>query len=107
MKDHVKMVADWEDIGTAIPLQELASKIDEATPIVLGRAVHYRSRGSADGKYDSRCVAAIVTAVEGFNYLGLAVLNPTGLFFHSGSPHDSAKFEGGSWHRLSDCIFEL
>lgn len=47
----------------------------------VGRAVHYVARGSADRP--PACRAATVTEVgPDDRTLGLAVLNPTGLFFH-------------------------
>jgi hypothetical protein len=57
------------------------------TPSV-GRIVHYVSRGSADGIYKPECRAAIITQVnydqtDGLEgYVGLAVWNPSGMFFH-------------------------
>ena len=59
----------------------------------IGRIVHYVSLGSADGRFPSLCRAATVTEVlelEPDSFLepgdcprvGLAVTNPTGLFFH-------------------------
>lgn len=57
------------------------------TPTV-GRTVHYHSRGSADGVFAPEPRAAIITQVhegtadeDGAEQVGLAVLNPTGLFF--------------------------
>lgn len=50
-----------------------------------GRMVHYVARGSADGKFPCVCRSAIITEVSpDLNdpyTVGLAVLNPTGLFF--------------------------
>jgi hypothetical protein len=89
-------------------------------PCSIGRIVHYVSYGSpvsADGyqKYPSVCRAAIVTDIpemlsEGPNdgtSVGLAVLNPTGMFFDREVPYDEwdsttalpgAVPQGGSWH---------
>lgn len=72
------------------------------TPSV-GRIVHYVARGSADGIYPSVCRAALITEVgpdqntghEG--YVGVAVLNPTGLFFHDACDYGESK-EPGTWH---------
>lgn len=51
----------------------------------IGRLVHYVARGSADGKFPCACRAAFVTEVTPDmnvpTVIGLAVLNPTGLFF--------------------------
>lgn len=53
----------------------------------VGETVHYRSYGTPGGEYTGRCRAAVVTeretGVENAVQVGLAVLNPTGLFFHS------------------------
>lgn len=81
------------------------------TPPTVGRIVHYVSHGTpvrADGDqaYTSECRAAIVTEVPEIpasdDVLGLAVLNPTGMFFHSladgGCAHDEDTKAGGTWH---------
>jgi hypothetical protein len=50
----------------------------------VGRVVHYVSRGSADGQFPSVCRAAVITSTatgSGVTAVGLAVLNPTGMFF--------------------------
>lgn len=56
----------------------------------IGRIVHYVSYGTPGGEFPSVCRAAVVTEVElgvptslGGERVGLAVLNPTGMFFHS------------------------
>lgn len=88
----------------------------------VGRIVHYVSHGTpvrADGTqaYTKQCRAAIVTEVadpnfgegEGETTVGLAVINPGGLFFRSlaegGCEHDESEAEGnspsyvgGTWH---------
>lgn len=55
----------------------------------VGRDVHYVSRGSADGVFPAKCRAAKVTEVGENGRVGLCVLNPEGLFFHS------LRFDGG------------
>lgn len=62
----------------------------------VGRAVHYVSRGSADGRYKSECRAATITAV-GEGFVSLCVMNPMGLFFDEVVPEGKAD-EGGTWH---------
>lgn len=81
----------------------------------VGRIVHYVSYGTPGGEYTSQCRAAVVTEVpfaplptdpadlrdEGAELLdrgrvGLAVLNPTGMFFHEADY--SEVHDGGSWH---------
>ncbi|AEK10013.1 hypothetical protein FDH96_gp102 [Mycobacterium phage Rey] len=57
----------------------------------IGRIVHYHSYGTPGGEYLSEARAAIITAVyeDGHEladpskvHVGLAVLNPTGMFFN-------------------------
>ena len=77
-----------------------------AAPAGVGRTVHYVSLGSADGQYPSVCRAAIVTEVDPVNpnRLGLAVLNPEGIFLHSlagrGTSYSrcDSGLRGGTWH---------
>lgn len=77
----------------------------------VGRVVHYRSRGSADGRYEPECRAAIVTAVgdypEGISDadrpniavpVSLCVLNPYGMFFDQDVMQSEIGREGGTWH---------
>lgn len=86
----------------------------------VGRIVHYVSHGSPireDGTqaYTSLCRAAVITEVsdypEGLSEgaksniavpVGLAVLNPTGMFFQSlstgGCMQSEEGREGGTWH---------
>jgi hypothetical protein len=67
----------------------------------VGRIVHYVSYGTPGGEYKSQCRAALVTEVndnlDDQNRVGLAVLNPTGLFFDQDLPY-SEGHEGGTWH---------
>jgi hypothetical protein len=87
------------------------------TPLpTTGRIVHYVSYGTPGGEYVSQCRAAIVTEVnpEEPLHVGLAVLNPGGMFFHSlavgGCFQDElppahkilvgerSEHRGGTWH---------
>lgn len=84
----------------------------------VGRTVHYVSYGSpidASGyqRYPSKCRAAIITdiysddnpypdpeivvGVDGSEWIALAVLNPTGMFFDD-CCHDELTKLGGTWH---------
>lgn len=72
----------------------------------VGRVVHYVSYGTPGGEYQSECRAAVVTELTDAAVheetgvpqpLGLAVLNPTGMFFNRHVEHDEAK-AGGTWH---------
>lgn len=75
----------------------------------IGRVVHYVSLGSPGGEYTSQCRAAVITEVDSTDdrRIGLAVLNPTGQFFHSlltggceyFEPNSGAReTRGGTWH---------
>lgn len=75
----------------------------------VGRIVHYVSHGTPvreDGTqaYVAKCRAAVVTEVDDSERfrIGLAVLNPTGQFFHSlgagGCMADFTENQGGTWH---------
>lgn len=76
----------------------------------VGRTVHYVSHGTplrSDGTqaFPPQCRAATVTEVDAQDTgrVGLAVINPTGLFFHplaaGGSVHADAGGQiAGSWH---------
>lgn len=59
----------------------------------VGRVVHYVSYGTPNGEHKSECRAAIVTTLDdwtpGNGGVGLAVLNPEGMFFDRSVPHDS------------------
>jgi hypothetical protein len=77
----------------------------------VGRVVHYVSYGTPEGEYPSTCRAAIITEVAARPgdppptsltepaqlLVGLAVLNPTGLFFDRGVRYDHAP-AAGTWH---------
>jgi hypothetical protein len=72
--------------------------VSEQKPSV-GRVVHYVSYGTPGGEYASECRAAIVTEVDTSDTVGLAVLNPTGMFFNRTIVHDEeSKQRGGTWH---------
>ncbi len=70
----------------------------------IGRVVHYVSHGTPkkdDGSqaYASECRAAIVTKVTNSTNVGLAVLNPSGMFFHESVLLDGKDDPaGGTWH---------
>jgi hypothetical protein len=79
----------------------------------VARVVHYVSLGSADGRYPSLPRAATITEVDpdDCNLVGLAVVNPTGMFFNpltnGGSRYDAGTYDEargettyavGSWH---------
>jgi hypothetical protein len=72
----------------------------------VGRIVHYVSYGTPSGEYGKECRAAIVTQVNApgadeHERVGVAVLNPSGMFFHDDLPElDPALhgYRGGTWH---------
>jgi hypothetical protein len=76
----------------------------------VGRIVHYVSHGTpirSDGsqQFPPACRAAVITEVDADDpgRVGLAVLNPTGQFFHPLSAGGSVLADGagqvaGSWH---------
>lgn len=80
----------------------------------VGQIVHYVSHGTPGGEYGKECRAAIITEVpaDDSSSVGLAVLNPTGMFFNVSPYHDGAgvtplsingappalPYPGGSWH---------
>ena len=72
----------------------------------VGRVVHYVSYGTPGGEYASECRAAIITEVPGpravtsteeDQLVGLAVLNPSGMFFNE-AHQDEDQHTGGTWH---------
>lgn len=72
------------------------------TAPTVGRIVHYVSYGSADGRWTSECRAAIVTEThyEGKDptAIGLAAINPTGIFFDRECRWSENDHTGGTWH---------
>lgn len=93
------------------PDGRIAHGLQQPRPSV-GRIVHYVSHGTPmreDGSqvFQPACRAALITEVDPANpdRVGLAVLNPTGQFFHSladgGCEHIAVEEQpptGGSWH---------
>ena len=78
----------------------------------VGRIVHYRSYGTPRREFTAECRAAIITSVADTDTIngimvvkgltvGLAVHNPTGLFFHETVHYvdpDDGGHVGGTWH---------
>jgi len=76
----------------------------------IGDTVHYVSFGTPKGEFASTCRAAVITETDDGKTVGLAVVNPTGVFFHSladgGCRYDSALGRtpaGGTWHGMDEC----
>jgi hypothetical protein len=66
----------------------------------INRFVHYVSYGSKDGRYASKCRAAIVTEThldQDPPTIGICVINPTGIFFDR-YVRESDEHTGGTWH---------
>lgn len=92
-------------IGAEALTEALDEALEEKEHVMkpsIGRVVHYRSRGSADGVFGAKCRAAVITEVDTDGFVSLAVLNPTGLFFDPMVAHrpDSRP---GSWHAYTEC----
>jgi len=95
------------------------------TQPATGRSVHYVSYGTPAGEYDRECRAAVITEVPDMGaipigpetvspeVIGLAVINPTGMFFNRSVPYDAGHvadyaggtslcggldYRGGTWH---------
>ena len=63
----------------------------------VGRIVHYQAYGTPGGEYPSVPRAAVITEVgEDEQTVGLAVLNPTGMFFNRSIAY-SAERKPGCW----------
>ncbi|TDD24999.1 hypothetical protein E1287_37705 [Actinomadura sp. KC06] len=80
----------------------------------VGRIVHYVSYGTPGGEYTPQCRAAIITEVphvdeartpelhaegeelQARGRVGLALLNPSGMFFNE-ADYDE-QHHGGTWH---------
>jgi hypothetical protein len=81
----------------------MSKQATQQTPSI-GRVVHYVAYGTPGGEYPAgEHRAAIITEVEGPGYVpgdgrvGLAVLNPSGLFFQRYISHDPTG-KPGTWH---------
>lgn len=74
-----------------------------STAPTIGRVVHYQSYGTPGGEHLPEPRAAIVTCIyedapdladPAKTYVGLAVLNPTGMFFNQLVPYAEAPTPG-------------
>ena len=72
----------------------------------IAQMVHYQSYGTPAGEYLSEPRAAIVTEVEEDGAVGLAVLNPSGLFFQRRIPH-AEEPTPGHWNFIPDAEVAL
>jgi hypothetical protein len=70
----------------------------------VGRIVHYQSYGSPGGEYKSLPRAAVITQTQAENpelgdgVVGLAIFNPTGMFFNEKIPYAETPTPGHwSW----------
>lgn len=71
----------------------------------ISRDVHYVSYGTPGGEFPKACRAAKVTEVDPNDErrVGLMVMNPTGLFFHSLADGGSKYDAGGETPGDPDC----
>lgn len=75
----------------------------------IGMVVHYVSLGSADGQYPATCRAAIVTEIDtapvslGGQRIGLAVINPAGIFLRSLGEGGARYHDGAETPGAADC----
>lgn len=109
------LVGHTQTKGASVMTHPAAQPSRPARVPSVGRIVHYVSHGTpvrADGgqAYTSQCRAAVVTAVHGpaaepttledspMYDVGLAVLNPTGVFFHEHAVQMESARDGGTWH---------
>ncbi|MFB7617815.1 hypothetical protein [Kitasatospora sp. NPDC056181] len=61
----------------------------------VGRIVHYTSHGTPGGEYGKECRAAVVTELtDDPAVVGLAVLNPSGMFFNQATYDDGGSQPG-------------
>lgn len=60
----------------------------------IGRIVWYQAHGSPNGLHKSEPRAALVTEVVTETTVGLAVMNPTGMYFNRGCTYDEAGAPG-------------
>jgi hypothetical protein len=64
----------------------------------IGRIVHYVAYGTPGGEYpEGAHRAAIITEVGANGFVGLCIMNPTGLFFTREVPFGRQNTPG-SWH---------
>jgi hypothetical protein len=76
----------------------------------VGRIVHYVSHDTFGGEYPATCRAAIITAVDDYQYprmsedgrhmghISLCVFNQDGVFFDLSVLYDAGAHKGGTWH---------
>lgn len=82
---------EGEQLAAAVALQPM--KLEP----MIGEPVHYQAYGTPGGEYLPAPRAATITQVNEDGTVGLAVLNPTGLFFNSSVPF-SAEPKPGYWN---------
>lgn len=64
----------------------------------IGDIVHYVAYGTPGGEFPKTCRAAIITEVKDQWVVGLAVYNPSGMFFHPAGIDEDEDPQGGTWH---------
>lgn len=63
----------------------------------VGRVVHYRAHGSPNGQHKPEARAALITEVISDELVGLAVLNPSGMYFDRNVKFDETGKTPGCW----------
>jgi hypothetical protein len=83
---------------------DLAQKEKQLGVPKVGEIVHYQAYGTPNGEYKSVARAAVITEVhpcsteDEFYPVGLAILNPTGMFFNPRIKY-SSEGKPGCWSR--------
>ncbi len=69
----------------------------------IGMIVHYVAFGTPGGEYQAGAHrAAIVTQIHDDQWVGLCVINPTGLFFHEKLRYDGGGRVPATWHFIEE-----
>lgn len=88
----IRYIENRINVAAKKVLEEISTK----EPFI-GAVVNYISRGSADGAFKPELRAAIVTSIgDQPGEVGLAVINPTGIFFSEAVEY-SNEGKPGSW----------
>lgn len=99
----------------AVVLEQVAKTVDAADKLLtepvavpsprVGRIVHYVAYGTPGGEFPVGAHrAALITEIspeqdaQSGRRVGLAVMNPTGMFFNQSIPEDQTASKPGTWH---------
>ncbi len=100
--DRIVMPLRYHDDVTAcdtFSTPQDAERLGSIPKATVGRTVHYVAYGTPGGEYQPEHRAAVVTDLgdDDGDLVGLAVLNPTGMFFNHSVPYDEGC-ASGTWH---------